>query len=150
VDVRRDARLAVRPGSEADVVSIPVREDERPHVVEALADRGKFGPKPLSIGWIGMGRVLRPVHRRLGWATTLLGLACLVDSLGTAVNVDAIATAGLTIYLVLAPIWACWLGARLLRHRAPFAASARSHHPAGGTAWARRAADAAAATGGST
>jgi len=37
VDVRRDARLAVQPGSEANVVGIPVREDERPHVAEALA-----------------------------------------------------------------------------------------------------------------
>jgi hypothetical protein len=77
-----------------------------------------------GIGWIVMGLVLRPAHRHVGWVTVLLGLACLADSLGTAVNADPVATTGLTVYLVLAPIWACWLGARLLRNQAPFAASA--------------------------
>ena len=45
VDVHGDARLAVQPGGEADVVGIPVREDERPHVAEALAHRGQLGLK---------------------------------------------------------------------------------------------------------
>jgi hypothetical protein len=48
VDVRRDARLAVQPGGEADVVGVPVREDERPHVIEALDDRGKFARSPFQ------------------------------------------------------------------------------------------------------
>jgi hypothetical protein len=100
-----------------------------------------------AIGWIGMGRVLRPMHPRLGQATTLLGLACLADSLGTAVNIDAVATTGLTIYLVLAPIWACWLGVRLLRHRAPFAASGEAINRLAAPQ-AHQAADAAVATGG--
>jgi len=68
-----------------------------------------------GVGWIGVGAALRPRHRRLGLVTIILGAACLVDSAGTALNIDAIASAGLTTYLVLAPVWACWLGAGLLR-----------------------------------
>jgi hypothetical protein len=35
----------VQPGGEADVVGIPVRQNERPHVAKALADRCQFGPE---------------------------------------------------------------------------------------------------------
>ena len=69
-----------------------------------------------GIGWIGMGLVLRREHSRLGRTTVLLGTACLVDSLGVALNTDALAMAGLTVYLVIAPLWAVWLGVHLLRH----------------------------------
>jgi hypothetical protein len=68
-----------------------------------------------GIGWLGIGMVLRAEHRRLGLTTMVLGAACLVDSLGTALNVDAISSIGLTVYLVLAPVWAAWLGVGLLR-----------------------------------
>ena len=68
-----------------------------------------------GVGWIGVGAALRLRHRRLGLVSIVLGAACLVDSAGTALGIDAIASAGLTAYLVLAPVWACWLGAGLLR-----------------------------------
>ena len=68
-----------------------------------------------GVGWIGFGLVLRAERRRLGLATIVLGVACLVDSLGTALNIDALALIGLTVYLVLAPVWACWIGIGLLR-----------------------------------
>jgi hypothetical protein len=71
-----------------------------------------------GVGWIGIGFVAITEHRRFGQLTIILGSACLIDSFGTAMNVDAIATIGLGIYLVLAPIWAAWLGARLLRRPA--------------------------------
>jgi hypothetical protein len=73
----------------------------------------------VGIGWIGFGLVLRAERPRLGIVTVVLGAACLVDSFGTALNVDAIASAGLTVYLVLAPTWACWMGIDLLRTRSP-------------------------------
>jgi hypothetical protein len=73
-----------------------------------------------AIGWIGFGLVSWSRHRRLGQTTTLLGLACLVDSVGTALNIDAIGSVGLTVYLILAPIWACWAGILLLQAKAPF------------------------------
>lgn len=72
-----------------------------------------------GIGWIGFGLVLRAERRRLGIVTVVLGAACLVDSFGTALNIDAIASAGLTVYLVLAPTWACWMGFDLLRTHSP-------------------------------
>jgi hypothetical protein len=72
-----------------------------------------------GIGWLGIGLVLRTERRRLGTATIVLGAACLVDSLGTAINVDAVSSVGLTIYLFLAPIWAFWIGVGLLRANAP-------------------------------
>jgi len=49
VDVRRDAGLTVQPRGKADVVCVPMGEDERSHVVEALADRGKFGLKRFPV-----------------------------------------------------------------------------------------------------
>ena len=52
---------------------------------------------------------------QLWTATIVLGIACLTDSAGTALNIDSVASPGLTIYLLLAPVWACWLGARILR-----------------------------------
>ena len=68
-----------------------------------------------GVGWIGFGLVLRTERRRLGLVTIVLGVACLVDSSGTALNTDVIASTGLTVYLVLAPVWACWMGISLLR-----------------------------------
>jgi hypothetical protein len=94
-----------------------------------------------GIGWIAMGVVLRFEDRRLGRATTVLGLACLVDALGTAINVDAVATAGLSVYLVLAPIWAWWVGTWLLRTRPPFVAGRRSRAVGGDTTHAQAATD---------
>jgi hypothetical protein len=72
-----------------------------------------------GVGWIGFGLLLRTERRRLGLVTIVLGVACLVDSFGTALNVDVIASTGLMVYLVLAPAWACWMGVGLLRAPSP-------------------------------
>jgi hypothetical protein len=79
-----------------------------------------------GVGWIGFGLVLRTERRRLGLVTIVLGFACLVDSSGTALNTDVIASTGLTVYLVLAPVWACWMGISLLRQPPPAVAADRS------------------------
>jgi len=78
-----------------------------------------------GVGWIGFGLVLRAERRRLGLVTIVLGVACLLDSLGTALNTDTIASTGLTVYLVLAPVWACWMGIGLLRAPTPGVATDR-------------------------
>jgi hypothetical protein len=102
-----------------------------------------------GIGWVGFGIILRASDRWLGLITIVLGIACLTDSAGTALNIDSVASIGLTIYLVLAPVWACWLGGRVLRrlsvgHSAvpgpPDLSAARSERPASadhdyGKAW---------------
>jgi hypothetical protein len=80
-----------------------------------------------GIGWVGFGLALRRRDRQLGVLTTVLGAACLVDSAGTALNVGAVASAGLTVYLALAPVWACWLGVAILRSRAFDPAHMRNH-----------------------
>ena len=72
-----------------------------------------------GVGWVGFGLALRTERRRLGLVTIVLGAACPVDSLGTALNVDTVASTGLTVYLVLAPAWACWIGIGLLRAPGP-------------------------------
>jgi hypothetical protein len=79
-----------------------------------------------GIGWIGLGLVLGTNRRRLGMITIVLGLSCLVDSLGTALNTDVLASIGLTVYLVLAPVWACWMGIDLLRTPLPNIVTDRS------------------------
>ena len=79
-----------------------------------------------GIGWIGFGFVLRTEGRRLGTVTIVLGVSCLLDSLGTALNTDVLASIGLTVYLVLAPAWACWMGICLLRAPSPDMAFGRS------------------------
>lgn len=68
-----------------------------------------------GVGWVGLGVLLRREDRRLGLVTIVLGAACLVDSVGTMLGIDRIASAGLSVYLVLAPVWALWLGVQLLR-----------------------------------
>ncbi len=72
-----------------------------------------------GVGWIGFGLVVRMERRRLGLVTIVLGVACLVDSFATALNIDAIGSTGLTVYLILAPTWACWMGVGLIREHSP-------------------------------
>jgi hypothetical protein len=53
--------------------------------------------------------------------TITLGASCLVDFLGTVLQIDALAFSGLLLYLFQAPGWAFWTGILLLRGDAPFA-----------------------------
>lgn len=68
-----------------------------------------------GVGWLGLGIFLRGELPGSGWIAILLGAACLVDSAGTILNLDAVSMLGLVPYLVLAPIWALWTGVSLLR-----------------------------------
>lgn len=72
-----------------------------------------------GVGWLGfgwLGRTRRPWLARL---TMALGLGCLVDGLANAVGLKPVADVGLYVYLVLAPVWAVWVGARMWREREP-------------------------------
>jgi hypothetical protein len=70
-----------------------------------------------GVGWLGFGWMERTRRPWLGHLTIVLGLACLIDGLANAVGAKAIADAGLYAYLVLAPVWAAWVGVNLLRER---------------------------------
>jgi len=68
-----------------------------------------------GVGWIGIGLFLREERPAIGTVTVILGISALVDSVGTILLLETIAVLGLNVYLVLAPVWALWLGIDLLR-----------------------------------
>ncbi len=68
-----------------------------------------------GVGWLGIGLILVKERRAAGVVTILLGLSALVDAAGTMANQEAIASLGLYLYALLAPVWALWLGIDLLR-----------------------------------
>ncbi len=70
-----------------------------------------------GLGWLVMGLLIRGVRRRLGLITVVLGAVCLADSIGVMINVAGLADSALSVYLVLAPVWACWVGSLILRDR---------------------------------
>jgi hypothetical protein len=69
----------------------------------------------VGIGWIGMGLILRHERPAIGIATVILGGAALADFVGNTLGIEALSALGLYVYLVLAPVWALWLGIDLLR-----------------------------------
>jgi hypothetical protein len=63
-----------------------------------------------AVWFLGTGWLLRPEHRWLGWFTTLLGIASVLDVVGYILHSEALSGLGLNTYLFLAPIWAGRLG----------------------------------------
>jgi hypothetical protein len=70
-----------------------------------------------GVGWLGFGWLERARRPKLGALTIALGLACLLDGLANALGAKAVADVGLFAYLVLAPVWAAWVGVRMWRER---------------------------------
>ena len=68
-----------------------------------------------GIWFVGIGLLLRGERRIFSIVTMILGISALLDSLGMILNFEGLALLGLSIYVVLAPIWALWLGIDLLR-----------------------------------
>ena len=68
-----------------------------------------------GIWFVGVGSLLRGERRIFSIVTMILGISALLDSLGMILNFEGLALLGLSIYVVLAPIWALWLGIDLLR-----------------------------------
>ena len=68
-----------------------------------------------GIWLVGIGWELSRERRLLGYFGMVVGVAALLDSLGTMLGVDALASTGLLLFVGLAPIWALWLGIDLLR-----------------------------------
>jgi hypothetical protein len=63
-----------------------------------------------GIWWLLMGYALLASHKALGWVTTLLGAFTLLDALGHMSGIQWLAEIGLNVYLVIAPLWAIWMG----------------------------------------
>lgn len=68
-----------------------------------------------GVWWTMTGAVLRTWHKPLGWVTMVLGLFTALDALGNLLSLPLPAAIGLNIYLLLAPVWAIWLGVLLWR-----------------------------------
>jgi hypothetical protein len=69
-----------------------------------------------GVWWLGVGvHVIK--SRALKVTTIILGVGCVMDGLGEAIGSPAIAELGLNIYLLLAIIWAVWMGIWIMRNR---------------------------------
>jgi hypothetical protein len=65
--------------------------------------------------FLGVGLLLRGERRIFSFVTIILGISALLDSLGMILGIEVLALLGLSIYIILAPIWTLWLGIDLLR-----------------------------------
>jgi hypothetical protein len=63
-----------------------------------------------GIAWLGFGAMLRLERPALAGLTTTLGVASLVGAAATIVGLHLVALGALSLYLVLAPVWALWAG----------------------------------------
>ena len=68
-----------------------------------------------GVWFLGIGLLLRSERRMFGLFSIVLGIAALLDSVGNILSLVTLASLGLYLYLLLAPIWALWLGIDLLR-----------------------------------
>ena len=74
-----------------------------------------LGELLIAIWFLGVGSLLRSERRVLGLFGMLIGLSALLDSIGTMLGIDGLALLGVSVYILLAPIWALWFGIDLLR-----------------------------------
>jgi hypothetical protein len=74
-----------------------------------------LGELLVGIWLLGVGLLLRSERRAFGIVSMIIGISALLDSLGNILGIEGVALVGLSIYIILAPIWALWLGIDLLR-----------------------------------
>lgn len=67
-----------------------------------------------GIWWIGAGVFIKKEYRILGWFTILVGLLSLLDSFGNILEISVLAETAVNLYLIFAPLWAIFLGFKLL------------------------------------
>ena len=77
----------------------------------------------VGIWFFGIGLLLRSERRALGIVSIIVGISALLDSLGNILGVNGLMMLGLILYILLAPIWALWLGIDLLRKPIQLAAA---------------------------
>lgn len=71
-----------------------------------------------AVWWLGLGRALRRRGRRaLGALTLVLGAASALNAVGGLLSLEALVLPGLTVTVLLSPVWAVCLGVALLRGR---------------------------------
>jgi hypothetical protein len=71
-----------------------------------------------ALWWAGLGVALRRAGRGgLGWFTLALAAGSTLNTLGALLSVEALTLVGLTLTVLLAPVWAVVLGVAALRDR---------------------------------
>ena len=68
-----------------------------------------------GVWWMLTGFYLTQLGRAFRWTTLLLGAFTLLDGLGELLQLKTLAEVGLNGYLILAPVWAIWLGILMWR-----------------------------------
>jgi hypothetical protein len=63
-----------------------------------------------GVWWLLTGYILVGSHQATGRLTMILGAFTLLDVLGNMAGIPWLAAIGLNVYLVLAPVWAIWIG----------------------------------------
>jgi hypothetical protein len=74
-----------------------------------------------SIWFVGIASLLWVQRRLFAGFTAILGLGLLVTTLGTMLDYDVLSLIGLTVTVLLVPLWSIWVGFILIRaplHRA--------------------------------
>jgi hypothetical protein len=69
----------------------------------------------IGIWFFGSGLLLRHERRAIGIVSMVIGISAFIDSLGNILGLEGLALVGLSIFLILAPIWALWFGIDLIR-----------------------------------
>lgn len=102
-------------GADAATQSGLLREFD---LVRRIAEDGLQGVVQNVAGatwFIGIGVLLRRHRRGPGWLAVVVGAALLVNTVGILAGVEGLRFLGITGHVLLAPAWAGWMGALLLR-----------------------------------
>lgn len=78
-----------------------------------------FGAIALGTFYLGLGRLLRPDHRRLGSFTMLLGVDAVLVAVARIVGLEPLVIVTVAIWLPLMTVWTAWLAASELRGDRP-------------------------------
>jgi hypothetical protein len=66
-----------------------------------------------GVWWLGTALITK--SRALKITTIILGIGCVIDGFGEAAGMAAVAEIGLNVYLLLAIVWAVWIGFAMMR-----------------------------------
>jgi hypothetical protein len=81
------------------------------------------GSAAIAVWLLIVGSMAWGARRAFAGFTVIIAIAAAVDTIATALNVEAVSSVALQVYIYTAPLWAAWLGIDLMRGREPIAQS---------------------------
>lgn len=105
-------RLSAESGADQDALVIAW------HTANRIGEDGLQGMVQNLAGaawWLGLGAALRGVRPKLAVLTLVLGVASAVNAAGSLAETDALQVPGLTVTVLLSPVWAFVTGLWVLR-----------------------------------